>query len=203
MRPIDEGKLMVVYRHNNDWLRWYFGSQMCVNNHSCYFYSSYSFTQRVIHSVYPMSQFATNNCTTNNVIYIPQGCTNRSFHLVECKVFLASAILLYPRDFKYRVQPPSVCQSRRSNGTADKKFVIPPMKDVFQELFLELVSSCLILYFVCHLSLNITHFAQLNIQRCCRRRCVPIDQKLACITNYCVQYGIIQISSSGIRVTKS
>ena len=85
------------------------------------------------------------------------------------------------QSLKYRAWHPLVCQSRRSNGRSDKKVSWVPGA-LQLELFLELVSSWLILYFVCHLSLKTTHFAWLNIQRYCH--CVPFDKKLACITNY-------------------
>ena len=58
-----------------------------------------------------------------------------------------------------------------------EKLMTPPLKDVLLELF-----RWLILYFVCHLSLKITQFAWLNMQRYCHS--VSFDQKLACITNY-------------------
>ena len=51
-----------------------------------------------------------------------------------------------------------------------------PLLYVFMELFLELVSCWLLQYFVCHLSLEIAHFAELNIQRfyaIWQKNCMP------------------------------
>ena len=58
--------------------------------------------------------------------------------------------------------------------------MIPPLKAEFLELFLELVSCWLLQYFVCHLSLKIAHFVELNIQR----YILPFGKKLACLANY-------------------